>query len=105
MTNQAVVVLSGGQDSTTCLYWALRQFGDVEALHDAGCSIAVETNGTLAAPEAQPERFAEMAFTHFFLQPMDSADMRENTQAAIRYCLDNPHRKLSLQTHKIVGIP
>lgn len=110
----------------------------IEALHDAGCSIAVETNGTLAAPagldwicvspkagatvvqtvgdelklvypqaepEAQPERFAEMGFTHFFLQPMDSADMRENTQAAIRYCLDNPHWKLSLQTHKIVGIP
>lgn len=32
MTNKAVVVLSGGQDSTTCLYWALRQFGEVEAL-------------------------------------------------------------------------
>jgi len=56
-------------------------------------------------PEAQPERFIDMAFSHFFLQPMDSANREENTQAAIRYCLDNPHWKLSLQTHKIIGIP
>ena len=56
-------------------------------------------------PEAQPDRFIDMAFSHFFLQPMDSANREENTQAAIRYCHDNPHWKLSLQTHKIIGIP
>ena len=58
-----------------------------------------------AEPEAQPERFADMAFSHFFLQPMDNADGAKNTQAAIQYCLDHPHWKLSLQTHKIIGIP
>ena len=56
-------------------------------------------------PEAQPDRSIDSAFAHFFLQPMDSANREENTQAAIRYCLDNPHWKLSLQTHKIIGIP
>jgi 7-carboxy-7-deazaguanine synthase (Cx14CxxC type) len=56
-------------------------------------------------PEAQPERFADMQFSHYFLQPMDSMDTDANVQAAIRYCLGNPHWKLSLQTHKIVGIP
>jgi 7-carboxy-7-deazaguanine synthase (Cx14CxxC type) len=58
-----------------------------------------------AEPEAQPERFVDMAFSHFYLQPMYGADSTKNTQAAIQYCLDNPRWKLSLQTHKIVGIP
>lgn len=56
-------------------------------------------------PEAQPERFAGMRFSHYFLQPMDSEDRDANVRAAIRYCLENPRWKLSLQTHKIVGIP
>jgi 7-carboxy-7-deazaguanine synthase (Cx14CxxC type) len=57
-----------------------------------------------AEPEAQPERFVAMAFSHFFLQPLDDADATTNTQAAIQYCLENPLWKLSLQTHKIVGL-
>jgi 7-carboxy-7-deazaguanine synthase (Cx14CxxC type) len=110
----------------------------IEALHDAGFEIGVETNGTLPAPsgldwicvspkaaasvvqttgdelklvypqaeaEAQPERFAEMEFSHFFLQPKDCEDRNANVQATIRYCLEHPHWKLSLQTHKIIGIP
>ena len=56
-------------------------------------------------PEAQPEKFADMEFSHYFLQPMESADTDANVEAAIRYCLENPHWKLSLQTHKVVGIP
>jgi 7-carboxy-7-deazaguanine synthase (Cx14CxxC type) len=59
-------------------------------------------------PQAQPERFADMHFSHYFLQPMDSTDSANidaNIKAAIQYCLQNPHWKLSLQTHKIVGIP
>jgi 7-carboxy-7-deazaguanine synthase len=55
--------------------------------------------------EAQPERFAALAFTHHFLQPLDDSRIRENTRAAIEYCLRNPLWKLSLQTHKIIGIP
>lgn len=54
--------------------------------------------------EAQPERFMGMDFKHFFLQPMDSEDAANNTQQAIQYCLQNPHWKLSLQTHKFLGI-
>lgn len=56
-------------------------------------------------PEAQPDRFIDMDFAHFYLQPMDSADLQGNMQAAVRYCLDNPRWKMSLQTHKILGIP
>ncbi|MGB5245569.1 MAG: 7-carboxy-7-deazaguanine synthase [Woeseia sp.] len=109
----------------------------IDALHAAGFEIAIETNGTLAAPagidwicvspkagseivqrsgdelklvypqeepQAQPENFREWPFQHFFLQPLDDADRQSNTQAAIDYCLKNPHWKLSLQTHKIIGI-
>jgi len=52
-----------------------------------------------------PERFADQNFTHFFLQPMDNAERAANTQAAVAYCLAHPQWRLSLQTHKLLGIP
>ena len=55
--------------------------------------------------DASPERFEHLAFTHFFLQPMDSAAQAANTQAAMSYCLSHPKWSLSVQTHKILGIP
>jgi 7-carboxy-7-deazaguanine synthase (Cx14CxxC type) len=55
--------------------------------------------------DAPPERFAQMGFDHFFLQPMDGPDREANTRAAIRYCLSHPEWRLSLQTHKLLGIP
>jgi len=109
----------------------------IDALHEAGFEIGVESNGTLSAPagidwlcispkgkapvvqasgnelklvypqeedEAQPAVFEQMDFEQFFLQPLDSADRETNTQSAIRYCLSHPQWKLSLQTHKIIGI-
>ncbi len=56
-------------------------------------------------PLAMPDRFEALAFDHFFLQPMDGPDVQANTQAAIRHCLANPRWRLSLQTHKMTGIP
>ncbi len=53
---------------------------------------------------APPERFAGLAFRHFFLQPMDGPDREANTQAAIAYCLAHPAWRLSLQTHKLTGL-
>ena len=132
VSGKPYVVCTGGEP--------LLQIDDaaIEALHNAGIEIGVETNGTLQVPagldwicvspkagatvvqtsgdelklvypqpepEAQPERFIDMAFSHFFLQPMDSTNREQNTQATIRYCLEHPHWKLSLQTHKIIGIP
>jgi 7-carboxy-7-deazaguanine synthase len=107
----------------------------IEVLHRRGFEIAVETNGTIAAPEgidwicvspkagaelvqttgdelklvfpqsaAPPEKHAALKFRHFFLQPMDGPRRGENTQQAIRYCMEHPQWRLSLQTHKIVGI-
>lgn len=55
-------------------------------------------------PEAQPERFEDLDFGHFFLQPMDGPDVVENTRRAVQYCLDHPWWRLSVQTHKVVGI-
>jgi 7-carboxy-7-deazaguanine synthase len=46
-----------------------------------------------------------LAFRHFFLQPMDGPSRAENTERAVRFCMDHPQWRLSLQTHKIVGIP
>lgn len=55
--------------------------------------------------KALPERFADQDFTHFFLQPMDNAARAANTEAATAYCLSHPQWRLSLQTHKLLGIP
>lgn len=107
----------------------------VDALHEVGFTIAVETNGTQHAPPgvdwicvspkagaelvlcagqelklvfpqqmARPERFEQLDFAHFYLQPMDGPERDRNTQLAVQYCLDHPQWRLSLQTHKFLGI-
>ena len=107
----------------------------IDALHEKGFEIGIETNGTLLPPPgidwicvspkadaeqklmrgnelkliypqagAPPERFAKLDFQHFFLQPMDNADRAANTEAATQYCLEHPQWRLSLQTHKLIGI-
>jgi 7-carboxy-7-deazaguanine synthase (Cx14CxxC type) len=108
----------------------------IDALHALGFLVAVETNGTLPAPdgidwtcvspkagadtvldrgdelklvypqqEAPPERFANQRFTHFFLQPMDGPERELHTRLAAEYCLRHPPWRLSLQTHKLIGLP
>lgn len=108
----------------------------VDAVHAQGFEIAVETNGTVEAPDGidwicmspkagtdlkltrghelklvypqaglDPEAMAGLDFTHFFLQPMDGPDRLRNTEAAVAYCLSHPRWRLSLQTHKMIGIP
>jgi len=69
----------------------------------------VQTSGDelkLVYPQAGalPERYAELEFQHFFLQPMDGLHRQSNTEMALRYCLDHPQWRLSLQTHKFLGI-
>jgi 7-carboxy-7-deazaguanine synthase (Cx14CxxC type) len=54
---------------------------------------------------APPERFEALDFQHFFLQPMDGQDAAQNTDLAIAYCRAHPRWRLSLQTHKFVGMP
>ena len=56
-------------------------------------------------PDAPPERFAQLDFQRFYLQPMDGPDRERNTRLALQYCLDHPRWRLSLQTHKLLGIP
>ncbi|MFN3370142.1 MAG: 7-carboxy-7-deazaguanine synthase [Sphingomonadaceae bacterium] len=108
----------------------------IEALHAQGFRIAVETNGTIAAPPGidwlcvspkagsetvqrqgdelklvypqpglMPDTVAGWDFRHFFVQPMDGPDRAANIRAAIDWCLTNPKWRLSLQTHKLTGIP
>jgi 7-carboxy-7-deazaguanine synthase len=75
----------------------------------AGAALVQQTGDELKLvyPQqgAEPERFASLAFRHFFLQPMDGPQREANTQAALRYCLDHPQWRMSLQTHKLLGIP
>jgi len=54
--------------------------------------------------EAQPECFEGLAFDRFYLQPMDGPDVAEHTRLAVAYCLAHPRWRLSVQTHKVVGI-
>ena len=56
-------------------------------------------------PGLDPEDFAGLPFTHFFLQPLDGPRRDENARAAVTYCLDHPRWRLSLQMHKYLGIP
>lgn len=54
---------------------------------------------------ADPQQFESLNFTHFFLQPMDGVERETNTKLALKYCLAHPRWRLSLQTHKLLGIP
>jgi 7-carboxy-7-deazaguanine synthase (Cx14CxxC type) len=69
----------------------------------------VQTSGNelkLVFPQenAAPEKFSALDFQHFFLQPMDGPDIAANTERAIEYCLRHPQWRLSIQTHKLVGV-
>lgn len=55
-------------------------------------------------PKATPEQFSGLAFEHFYLQPMDGLMQHEYTRRCTQYCLEHPQWKLSLQTHKLIGI-
>jgi 7-carboxy-7-deazaguanine synthase (Cx14CxxC type) len=107
----------------------------ITALHVRHFEIAVESNGTVAAPvgldwlcvspkagaplfqssgdelklvypqtDVDPQNFEKLAFRNFFLQPMDGPNVATNTKLAVQYCLEHPRWRLSLQTHKILGI-
>ncbi|GHC79185.1 7-carboxy-7-deazaguanine synthase [Limoniibacter endophyticus] len=108
----------------------------INAVHAHGFEIAVETNGTIPAPDGidwicvspkadskivqrkgdelklvfpqtgvDPKRFVDFDFQHHFLQPLDGPDLAGNTIATTEYCLAHPQWRLSLQTHKLIGIP
>lgn len=108
----------------------------IVALHKRGFEIAVESNGSVKAPDGidwltispkagvklnqlggdelklvypqqgiDPAEFEMLAFRHFFLQPKDSHDGLSHRQATVAYCLAHPRWRLSLQTHKLLGIP
>ena len=109
--------------------------GLIDALHERHFEIAVETNGTVAAPAGidwicvspkagtdlvqrrgnelklvypqegtAPQEFEALPFKHFFLQPMDGPCGPANTDLTVRFCLEHPFWRLSLQTHKLLGI-
>jgi 7-carboxy-7-deazaguanine synthase len=56
-------------------------------------------------PLAMPDRFESLDFEHFFLQPMDGPERARKTQLAAQYCLEHPKWRLSIQTHKVIGLP
>ena len=128
-TSPISVVLTGGEP--------LLQLDDelVTELKKEAIYIAVETNGTLKAPEGidwicmspkagteiklkagseikvvypqknlEPGEFSDLDFKNFFIQPMDSQELKANVAKSIKFCMDNPKWRLSLQTHKILGI-
>jgi 7-carboxy-7-deazaguanine synthase len=56
-------------------------------------------------PALSPERLEYLDFTHLFLQPMDGPNLAENVEKTAAYCMAHPQWRLSIQTHKVVGIP
>ena len=122
-------VLTGGEP--------LLQLDDelIQELKKEDIYIAIETNGTLLAPDGidwicmspkagteiklrsgseikvvypqkdlDPDKFSNLDFKNFFIQPMDSKELESNVAKSIKFCMDNPKWRLSLQTHKILGI-
>lgn len=108
----------------------------IDALHERGFEIAVETNGTLAAPQGidwicvspkagneivqrhgnelklvwpqegiDPAELLALDFDHFLIQPKDCAEQEQALAAAIDYVMKHPRWRLSLQTHKLLGLP
>lgn len=55
-------------------------------------------------PQATPDKYESLEFENFFLQPMDGPQVEENTRLAVEYCMSHPRWRLSLQTHKLLGI-
>jgi 7-carboxy-7-deazaguanine synthase len=106
----------------------------IDALHKQNFIIAIETNGTIAVPEGidwvcvspksgaelivtrgdelkvvypqaiNPRTYESLAFANFFIQPMDGVCAKESLAAAVQFCGENPRWRLSLQTHKLIGI-
>jgi 7-carboxy-7-deazaguanine synthase (Cx14CxxC type) len=74
----------------------------------ADTTLAIEAGDELKLVFPQegvdPARFTGLAFTHFFLQPMDNVLQQTNQRLAMQYCLAHPRWKLGLQTHKMLGI-
>ena len=126
---QIRVVLTGGEPLLQV------DKGLISALKKENIYIAVETNGTLEAPDGidwicmspkanteiklrkgsevkviypqknlNPDNFNVLDFKNFYIQPMDSENYEDNVSQSVKYCMQNPNWKLSLQTHKILGI-
>ena len=55
-------------------------------------------------PNFKPEPFEKLSFKHFYIQPMDSEKLDSNTNRSIKFCMKNANWKISLQSHKILGI-
>ena len=74
---------------------------------DAGLVLKAGDELKLVYPQqgAAPADYERLDFDHFFLQPMDGPDIARNTELAADYCRRHPHWRLSLQTHKLIGIP
>tara|TARA_Y100000766_G_scaffold111183_1_gene95178 strand:+ start:221 stop:850 length:630 start_codon:yes stop_codon:yes gene_type:complete len=127
--SQIRVVLTGGEPLLQV------DKGLISALKKENIYIAVETNGTLDAPDGidwicmspkanteiklrkgsevkvvypqknlNPDNFNVLDFKNFYIQPMDSENYEDNVSQSVKYCMQNPNWKLSLQTHKILGI-
>jgi len=108
----------------------------LQAVHDLGFEVGIETNGTILLPEGfdwicvspkvgskivqtygdelkliypqhavKPEKYLELDFKHFLLQPIDDSQYPDATQQTVEYCLAHPEWHLSLQTHKYLQIP
>ena len=107
----------------------------IDLLHQAGFEIAVETNGTIQAPQGidwlcvspkqlehlkqcsgnelkllfplsniNPEQLTSLNFEHFFLQAIDENNGKNHLDEVIQYCMDHPQWRISLQTHKLLGL-
>ena len=76
----------------------------VGELHELGFLVAVETNGTRAIPAGVDWVCETQSFEHFFLQPLEDGCFEDHKRLAVEYCLAHPRWRLSVQTHKILGI-
>lgn len=98
---EVAVETNGTQDPPTGLDWVC-----VSPKATAPLKLRRGNELKLVFPQSDvlPEHCVELDFEHFYLQPMDGPKVAENTRLAVEFCLRNPKWKLSLQTHKMIGV-
>ena len=98
---EVAVETNGTQPAPEGLDWVcVSPKADASLVLEAGDEIKL----VFPQADAMPDRFESLSFAHFFLQPMDGPDLERNTRLALAYCLAHPRWRLSIQTHKLLGI-
>ena len=98
---EIAIETNGTIEAPACIDWiCVSPKADVPFVQKSGNELKL----VYPQERGEPERFENLAFDHYFLQPMDGPERERNTALAAAYCLAHPRWRISLQTHKLIGL-